>query len=146
MALELSKLNCQYGAPMGRNYIHRTGLTGIEFLLERVPLVDGDYDCGGAYWGSGVPIWCVDYTTPLRGVQIVRYYVRAEDREKAMRVVLRDYPSAKFKPETGSIIRQTIAFLQNYLDQGDEEGRDEDTEADIALLQDELDNIERNLK
>jgi len=28
--------------------------------LERVPLVDGDYDAGGAYWGGGTkPLFCV---------------------------------------------------------------------------------------
>lgn len=130
---------------MGRPETHRTGLTDPQFQVERVPLVDGGYDYQGAYWGSPDNLWVADFTTPRTGTVIVHYFLRAPSRAEAMLMVRRDYPSAKFDPETGSIIEQTIAFLQNYLDQrdamGDEEGDDDETDAHIEALQEELNTI-----
>ena len=47
-------VSSKYGPSMGRPSDQVTG----EVFLARVPSVDGDYDPGGAYWGSGVPVWC----------------------------------------------------------------------------------------
>lgn len=150
--ISLTKVDCSRGSPMGRRETHRTGLTDPLFELERIPLIDGGYDCGGAYWGTGGNLWCADFTTPLTGTEIVRAYYRANDREQAMRFVRKDYPSAKFAPETGSIIEQTIQHLQSYLDQldamGDEDVEDdaEQTEHFIDVLKDELDIIKEENK
>jgi hypothetical protein len=142
LPLKLFKLDCSRGAPMGRPYFHRTGLTLPQFQLERVPLMDGAYDCGGAYWGAPDDLWCADFTTPLTGTQIVHYYVRAKDREAAMAEVRKTYPDAEFLPETGSIIKQTIEYLRNYCDTLSDSDLDgelkEDTEREIDLLEDEL--------
>jgi hypothetical protein len=51
-----------YGAPMGR----RSDTLSGKVHLRRVPAFDGDYDQGGAYWGSVAgswrdklpPLWC----------------------------------------------------------------------------------------
>src|SRR5688572_29913589 len=48
------KVSCKYGAPMGRS----GSLLGSGVVrLQRVPLDSGGYDRGGAYWGSGEPLW-----------------------------------------------------------------------------------------
>jgi len=48
------KVNCRYGAPMGRH--SDTTLFG-KVRLSRVEM-RGDYDSGGAYWGLGAPLYC----------------------------------------------------------------------------------------
>lgn len=149
LPLKLYKLDCSRGAPMGRSYFHATGLTKPQFQLERIPLVDGAYDCAGAYWGAPDDLWCADFTTPLTGTQIVHYYVRAKDREAAMAEVRRTYKDAEFLPEKGSIIEQTIEHLSSYVAQLDSMASPEDmetvhdVEADIAILEEELANIRR---
>lgn len=52
-------VSSRFGAPMGR----RSDLdvtTSAKLHLRRVPMVDGDYDPGGAYWGlvRERPLWC----------------------------------------------------------------------------------------
>jgi hypothetical protein len=145
--LTLAEVNIKYGAPMGRHYFHRVGLTDPQFQLERVPLTDGGYDCGGAYWGTPDDLWLADFTTPITGTTIARYFIRASSRDEAMEVVKRDYKTAKFLPETGSIIEQTIKFLQNYRDRLDAQGDDDfeeqlmDVENEITILEEDLANI-----
>ncbi len=47
----------KFGAPMGRRSDEIPA--GARVQLAKVPMVDGDYDAGGAYWGGGtVPLWC----------------------------------------------------------------------------------------
>lgn len=148
--IKLTELSSKYGAPMGRSAIHATGLTDPLFELERVPYVDDCYDVGGAYWGGGEPLWVADFTTPLTSTTIVHYYLRAKDREAAMAEVRETYPSAKFKPETGSVIEQTIEFLENFLAQEDNLDDDDDTAQDtrdeISDLQTELELIKCELR
>lgn len=46
------KVNCQYGAPMGRaSYDERKELKSERFFDRTVQLDSGGYDKGGAYWG-----------------------------------------------------------------------------------------------
>jgi len=138
--IRLSEMNSSCGAPMGRHAKHMTGLTDPQFFLERVPMVDGGYDCGGAYWGSPDNLWCADFTTPLTSTTIVHYFIRANSREEAMVVVRKDYPSAKFFPATGSVIAQTIEHLETYLD-GERDAVDEDEQERLADLEDEIDDF-----
>lgn len=63
-----SKVNSTYGAPMGRQSDH---YVEGKLNLQRVPLYDGGYDKGGAYWGyeryeTLYCAWNEDYTTYLR--------------------------------------------------------------------------------
>lgn len=139
--IKLSKMNCERGAPMGRTATHHTGLTDPLFEVERVPLIDGGYDAGAAYWGYGERLWVADFTTPLTSTTIVHYFIRADDRESAMAQVLKDYPSAKFKPETGSVIEQTIEFLANWIETENTEGDDDDTQLELEDLESELRRI-----
>ncbi len=49
-------VSCRYGAPMGRDNI--LPLEG-KVHLQLVKMVDCNaYDSGGAYWGSGTPLYC----------------------------------------------------------------------------------------
>lgn len=50
------KVNCAYGAPMGRHG-SAGAANGEKLYLRRVPINNGGYDAGGAYWGLGAPLW-----------------------------------------------------------------------------------------
>lgn len=72
-------VSSRFGAPMGR---HSDEIpAGVKVHLQRVPMVDGDYDPGGAYWGGPSPttgaIYCAWSDSGL-----VRYF-RAHSREDA---------------------------------------------------------------
>lgn len=47
-----------YGASMGRRSCKPSDLTG-KVHLARFYLDQGGYDKGGAYWGSGLPLFCL---------------------------------------------------------------------------------------
>jgi hypothetical protein len=143
MSIRLSDVSSARGAPMGRRDHHAHGMDDLEFELERVPLVDGGYDVGGAYWGTPDNLWVA--RAELDGEELAFFFVRADDDKMARLLVKEDYPEATFKPQTGSVIEQTITFLQHYLDGLDQEGREmeADTEVDIEDLQLELADIKR---
>jgi hypothetical protein len=144
MPITLSNVSSPRGAPMGRGEHHAHGMDDLEFELERVPLVDGDYDVGGAYWGSPDNLWVA--RAELDGEELAFFFVRADEDEMACLLVKDQYPEATFKPQTGSVIEQTIEFLQRYYDGLDQEGREmeADTLAMIDDLQSELDEIKRS--
>lgn len=108
--MELSKMACSRGAPMGRREHHAHGVEGIVFELEWVPFVDGCYDYGGAYWGLPDNLYCAE----AQGETEVTLFLRADSREAAMAAVLEDYPASIFRPENGSLIKATINFLEDY--------------------------------
>lgn len=101
----ITDVNCRYGAPMGRTNIRNPNLIEISthWYLRHVPLVyDGAYDQGGAYWGCGTPLY-VAYTHvhEVHGEDeyndyYAEIYIRADDREEAKKLLLEDYPHAKF--------------------------------------------------
>ncbi len=54
---QLEKVNCTYGAPMGRSELLDSFSGKVRCF--KVKLVDGGYDDGGAYWGhSTMPVYC----------------------------------------------------------------------------------------
>ncbi len=62
--------------------------------LVRVPFVDGDYDQGGAYWGSPANLYLASESLPSpSGITV---YVRASSRHEAKQKVLSLVPTAKF--------------------------------------------------
>jgi hypothetical protein len=81
------EVGSKYGSPMGRTSADPYQMKG-KLHLRRVPAVDGDYDEGGAYWGSVggsrdgavAPLWCA--WGEVEGELLVSY-VRAKDRESA---------------------------------------------------------------
>lgn len=140
--MRLSDMNCRRGAPMGRGEVHQLDANdAATFELERVPLTDGGYDCGGAYWGSPSDLYC--YAAQY-GEDEVLGFVRAASRENAKRLIEQIYPHAIFEPENGSVIEQTIAKLQEFRDTLNESvdlELVEDVDDEIAVLQEELDHI-----
>ncbi len=64
----------QYGASMGRR---SSGDLCGKIRMQRVVLDRGGYDKGGAYWGTGTPLW---YAEDEDGNQ---EYLRASTREEA---------------------------------------------------------------
>ena len=69
-------VDAKYGAPMGRQESPVEDFTGPVYL-QKVPMVDGDYDEGGAYWGGGTPLYCA---WDEKGMQST---VRAKDSSAA---------------------------------------------------------------
>jgi hypothetical protein len=97
------RLDCKYGAPMGRPTLscywdkagERVELEVIPnarpFHLVRVPLNSGGYDKGGAYWGFPNDLW--GFIGPIDDV---RGFVRAKTRQEAKEHVLDLHPHARF--------------------------------------------------
>ncbi len=69
-----SNVSSKYGAPMGRG--HSPLGSGLVHL-RRVPLDQGGYDKGGAYWGTGQSLWCA---WDAEGGEV---YLRADSRQAA---------------------------------------------------------------
>ena len=73
------------GAQMGRSSVIPPDYAGERLHLRRGPLSDGAcYDPGGAYWGSGTPLYCAYGETETEQVEI---YVRAFTRSTAKEAV-----------------------------------------------------------
>ena len=80
----VTQLSCKYGAPMGRPNVGKqpatitSGRNGriykshqTKVYDKRVPMVDGAYDIGGAYWGIGAELR-VRFTADLSYVEFYR--------------------------------------------------------------------------
>ena len=73
----LPPVDTSRGAPMGRrSYGCPTECGPRTVRLFHVPLTEG-YDAGGAYWGSGVPLYCATDGADYRG------FTRAASRADA---------------------------------------------------------------
>lgn len=66
----IAPVNCKYGAPMGRNN-EGNKPTDKKIFDCAVPMVDGAYDRGGAYWGLGRQLR-VAYTKDLSYIHFYR--------------------------------------------------------------------------
>lgn len=88
---KLSNVSSRYGAPMGRPEHHATQDIEVRFTLQRVRLNSGGYDCGGAYWGLGKPLYWY-----ASGLEDVDGYLRAASREEAKAEIRHRYPKATF--------------------------------------------------
>jgi hypothetical protein len=59
MGAQFENVTGRYGAPMGRREDGYLGTSPRHSVrLFRVRLDSGGYDDGGAYWGTGEPLWC----------------------------------------------------------------------------------------
>ena len=85
----ITKVDCKYGAPMGRcdkapqDYMILGSKNGRKKILNRytskqlpifdckVPMPDGCYDKGGAYWGHGAELR-ISYTKDLSYIHFYR--------------------------------------------------------------------------
>lgn len=85
MSFIYPKVSSRYGAPMGRRNVLPDGPAKLH--LERVRMVDGDYDPGGAYWGGGLGTEPLYVAWDENGTQL---FVRAGNREEAKQRILDD--------------------------------------------------------
>lgn len=90
---QFNKVNCQYGAPMGRpEYIKYELPEGVKIRLFKVKLNSQGYDDGGAYWGLGKPLYCAQavYDSDYRE------FFRCNSRDEAKEMVKQRIKNAKF--------------------------------------------------
>lgn len=66
----LFEVDCKFGAPMGRSDIGKRP-DNVRVFCRRVYLDSGGYDKGGAYWGTGAPLY-VEYTADLTYIKFFR--------------------------------------------------------------------------
>lgn len=85
-------VSCKWGAPMGRG---RSDGEPRQLYLRRVPLNNGGYDPGGAYWGHGEPLWCA-WSDPVEGDAFEEYH-RAPNRQAAKVKIRAAHPKATFR-------------------------------------------------
>ena len=93
------------GSRMGRPNIIPdcvTKMNRVKLRLEKLPLVDSDYDKAGSYWGytAGTDIYCA-WGTPLNEITgnpfpPVQIFVRAKTRAEAKGKVREILPSVRF--------------------------------------------------
>ena len=104
----LKNVSSRFGAPMGRATIAENLTASV--TLFRVRMVDGDYDVGGAYWGSGNGHSHI-YAVVGEGFQ---HFVRASDIADAKVQILESYPDLKIS--TGNVNDDFFnAYLQAAL-------------------------------
>ena len=88
------------GSQMGRpNRIPSDNKQPIKMTLRHLPFIDGDYDTGGAYWGSPANLYravSVDVVAFGDSLQLVECFVRANSRKEAKANVRALLPNAKF--------------------------------------------------
>lgn len=96
--MKLSKVGSTYGAPLGRRESRTETTYPVRMKLQKVPLNQGGYDPGGAYWGArrwpDVPFLWRAWGDGAEEQQEI--FVRAWDREKAKKEVLTAFPNATF--------------------------------------------------
>jgi len=93
---KLSKVDCSRGAPMGRSDSIPDDIeTAGKLYLEKLNLVDGDYDQGGSYWGYVLDN-DVYRATGETQTETVEIFVRAKDRDDAKEKVKEKFREAKF--------------------------------------------------
>lgn len=105
--LRLEKLDCSRDAPMGRlDILPRANDPWPRLHLSRLPMVDHDYDQGGAYWSGNEckagPMYVaygkflgVLRTSPDQ-IEQVQIFVRATSRNEAKMKIVQRYKEARF--------------------------------------------------
>lgn len=93
------------GSQMGRrNILPEDPAKPVKLRIQRMNLIDGDYDTGGAYWGGPSPtsgrMYCAFRYRPSMVSIMLNFdalvFVRANSRAQAKQIVRRELPAAKF--------------------------------------------------
>lgn len=95
--LEKLDVSSKYGAPMGRrNQVD--GTADNLLYIQKVEAEDGDYDRGGAYWGTPTDLWCA-FTNPETTTDEypIMVFVRADNQDDAKRQVVDLLPEDEWK-------------------------------------------------
>jgi hypothetical protein len=88
----LSKVDCKYGAPMGRRSHYASANWSGRLYARKVALDSGGYDSGGAYWGHSQTLFCV-YNNQ-EGENEIYYFERHATRADLIRAVRVAWPQA----------------------------------------------------
>lgn len=101
MKLKLTQFNCKHGAPMGRpdvipDWIANPKAQAPTLHLQRLKMVDGDYDEGGAYWGGPCEHGRMYCAFSGKDTELIQVFVRARTVRDAMRMVLDKIPRVIF--------------------------------------------------
>lgn len=99
---KLPKVDGKYGAPMGRTekrlewkggsvYNPASLIVPVKLAMWRVKLNSDGYDSGGAYWGTGQPLYCVECHET--GYCVFR---RAAARQQLKDAMRREWPDVRF--------------------------------------------------
>ena len=112
--MKLPDVSSKYGAPMGRHTI-LTGPEGAAVSVANVPIDRGGYDSGGAYWGTGLPLYAAMHDN---GGQL---FHRAIDNYAATRWFRERWPSGNFRGERRMLNRRRkyAKELKEYLREDD---------------------------
>lgn len=92
---KLTNVNSIRGAPMGRRDNVTEPDYPVKFRLERMQMVDGDYDNGGAYWGGypSDPMWTA---WGMGEEEEQELFLRAKTRDEAKALVRQIFPNCRF--------------------------------------------------
>lgn len=90
------RVNCTFGAPMGRGSRRPHALIyagmqqiPVKFYLQDAGLNSGGYDRGGAYWGTGLRV----YLTQSYDDEVFLAF-RASNRAEAIMLLRKEFPLA----------------------------------------------------
>ena len=112
----------KFGAPMGRPEASLDDFQ-IPVYLQKVPMIDGDYDEGGAYWGgSKLPLYCAWDDEGHAA------YVRAEDSSAAKQKLPSHWTYAEKQPGAKNSL-YAEEMLQQYMETALWSSTDMDDEA-----------------
>lgn len=118
---QFSKVNSQYGAPMGRR---NTGNAPVDKTVSvfRVRLDSGGYDDGGAYWGHGAPIYCAtdgaDYFATCRADSRLRAIVELDLPASCLKTKGPEYARLRRLENQGCISASGVILRQQLQELG----------------------------
>lgn len=92
---KLSSVSSRCGAPMGRSDAVTDPDYPVKFRLERMQMIDNDYDNGGAYWGGypSDPMWVAWGMAEYEEQEV---FIRAKTREEARSAIVGVFINASF--------------------------------------------------
>ena len=97
MKPQLKEVSGPYGAPMGRQGNPQIDPDNpTKWYLTRVYLNPQGYDSGGAYWGTGRPLYWALQSNPADGETAEELFFREVNRAAAKEHILKLNPNSKF--------------------------------------------------
>lgn len=119
---QFEDVNCSRGALMGR--AENRGPVELAYKVElfKVRFVDCGYDDGGAYWGTGQPLFCARGES-ADGEHNLELFYRADNMTDAAELLAADYPRVVIVCDTEKEITRGAAlafFAMAYAEQAEE--------------------------
>lgn len=133
---QFDNVDCTRGSPIGRWECWDRVSRDKSIRVYRVRLDSGGYDDGGAYWGLGAPLYCLEQSECQRidangVIRYFRVFVRAHSKLEAIakteiparmlaRLPLKEYKKLRELYDTGRLSDHGVKLLDklNKLDFG----------------------------